>query len=124
METALFEFLAAATGAGIVPPDLAARSNQLRQPCEKVDPWGWRGPAVTNAHQNLHIFNIAKYGKVNAFHGVSYPDQVDGLNRAEVDEAPDQEGVQDRPMAGSFESSLRSVSRSMRQVHGWSDPDW
>ncbi len=63
MKTALLEFLAAATRARIVPSDLAAtQSTNFRQPREKVDPWGWRGPAVSDAHLDLRVFDIAENG--------------------------------------------------------------
>ena len=103
METTLLELLAAATWARIVPSNLAAwdvRStivqSKLGQSGEMVDPRAWCGPAVSDAHLNFDIFNIAENGKVDAFHGVGGTDQVDGLNRAEIDEATNQEAVQDR----------------------------
>ena len=103
MKTALLEFLAAATGTRIVASDLdETQSTNLRQPGEMVDPWGWCGPAVSDAHLNFDILDIAENGKVHAFHGVGTPDQIDGLKRTEVDEPQYQEAIQGRIILCKF----------------------
>ena len=97
METTLLELLAAATWARIVPSDLAAtQRTNFWQPGEKVDRRGRRSPVVANAHLDFDILNIAEKGEVHAFPGVGCSDQVDGLNRAEIDEPRNQKGVQYR----------------------------
>ncbi|SAL06191.1 hypothetical protein AWB78_07928 [Caballeronia calidae] len=85
-------------------------------PLKRRIKFAWRGPLCPEAQLNLHVLNIALYGKIDAVVGERSADRVNRFNGPQVQQAVDQRGIHERGVAPRIVELLRQQLDALRLV--------